>query len=250
MLCWITFVAGCGAKKPAKTTPGDSGASFKFIVCGDPQNNYEVFDRVLEAAKSVDFLIIAGDLTGGGTPTEFQNFMNKMKASNVRYYCVPGNHDVATSNVSYASYVGQTHGSFDFKNCHFLLIDNSVPSLGFSPGMRAWAAADLKAAKAKGFEHTFAVAHVPPRYPYSSKASREQIAGINANENLAPVLSAGGVEELFCGHLHRYEKEKEGNLLITITGGAGGPLLGMDGFHHYVLVEINGRRRIQTVVKI
>lgn len=56
---------------------------------------------------------------------------------------------------------------------------------------------DLKAARKKDFQHIFAVCHVPPGYPYSGKIDAAQIAGISANRELVPVLSAGGVEELF-----------------------------------------------------
>lgn len=255
------FQGGCGSGSPQASTPKsapaaspvvESGARFKFIVCGDPQNNYEVFDRVLEAAKSVDFILIAGDLTGSGTSTEFQSFVNKMKASGVKYFAVPGNHDVATSPVSgnYATYIGPPHQSFDYKNTHFVLIDNSTPSLGFYPAEQQWVTADLQAAKSKGFEHIIAMAHVPPRWPYSAKASKEQITGIDNNEQLAPILGAGGAEELFCGHVHSYEQETEDDLLITITGGAGAPLFGLDSYHNYVLVEIDGKRRTQNVVRI
>jgi Icc-related predicted phosphoesterase len=247
---------GSGGTTPSGTTargtPSGSQASFKFIVCGDPQNNYEVFDKVLAAAKSVDFLIIAGDLTGSGTATEFSNFMDTMRASGIRFYSVPGNHDVATTPVEagYGRYVGPPHSSFDFKNTHFLLIDNSTPSLGFYPAERQWASADLKAAGAKGFEHIIAIAHVPPMFPYSAKATKDQIAGIDANEQLVPVLKAGGAEELFCGHVHTYQQDTEDGLRITITGGAGAPLLGLDSYHNYVLVEVNGRSMSQKVVRI
>lgn len=249
---------GCGGSGPTtptvpqQTSPVESSASFKFIVCGDPQNQYEVFDKVLAAARDVDFLIIAGDLTGSGTATEFENFVSHMKASGVKYYCIPGNHDVATSPVqeNYTRYVGQPHGSFDYENSHFILIDNSTPSLGFYPSEREWAAADLRAARSRGFEHSFAVVHVPPGYPYSAQASKDQIAGMDANELLEPVLSKGGVEELFCGHVHSYDKSKDGNLTVTITGGAGAPLLGAGSYHNYVLVEVNGRRVSQNVVRI
>lgn len=261
LLAAAVLAGGCSSGKPSTsnptsspaTSPGaDSGARFKFIVCGDPQNNYDVFDRVLTAATSVDFLVIAGDLTGSGTATEFQSFLNKMRSSGVKYYSVPGNHDVATSPVTenYTNYIGPPHQSFDYKNSHFVMIDNSTPELGFYPAEQQWAAADLKAAKPRGYEHTFAVAHVPPRWPYSAKASSGQITGIDNNEQLAPVLSAGGVQQLFCGHVHTYEQDTEDGLLITITGGAGAPVFGSDSYHNYVLVEIDGKRRTQTVVKI
>ncbi len=266
-LLLLALVAGCsgqGAKSAASATAPSSTASsstaapavsFSFIVCGDPQNNYEVFDKVLEAAKSVDFLIIAGDVTGSGTSVEFSNFVSRMKASGVTYYCVPGNHDVATSPVesSYARYCGQPYYSFDHENSHFVMIDDSTPSQGFYPAERQWVRQDLAAAKRKPYEHVFAVAHVPPGYPFSTKPKAEDARGIDANALLAPELKNGGVEELFCGHLHAYTEEVDDGLPVTITGGAGAPLhfsASNGGYHNYVRVEIEGKERRQTVVKI
>lgn len=261
------FAGGCGAGDrggAGSTPPGSSPAGgaappspgssrFQFIVCGDPQNNYEVFGRVLEAAKSVDFLIIAGDLTGSGTRTEFESFKSVMERSGVKYHAVPGNHDVATSPVSqnYTEFMGSPYSSFDHGNSHFVLIDNSTQEIGFYPRQRDWVASDLRAA-GKRFEHVFAVSHVPPGYPYSARATAAQIPGIDANRQLAPVLDRGGVRELFCGHVHTYLEEKDGGLNITITGGAGAPLLGIGGeaYHHYVLVEVEGGRVKKTVVRI
>lgn len=240
---------------PEASAPSDGGARFKFIVCGDPQNNYEVFNRVLEAARSVDFLIIAGDLTGSGTATEFQTFVNAMRSSGVKYYTIPGNHDVATSPVgeNYTTYLGAPHRSFDYKNSHFVLIDNSAQELGFYPGEREWVRLDLKAAGKKGFDHIIAVAHVPPGYPYSSRATKAQIPGIDANAELVPVLSAGGVRELFCGHVHTYMADRDDGVNVTITGGAGAPLqtfFGGEAAHHYVLVEVNGKQLTKTMIRI
>lgn len=260
VLLAMLISSGCGAVNETGTAPSttalgktaDSGSTFKFIVCGDPQNQYEVFDKVLTAAKSVDFLIIAGDLTGSGTATEFENFKAHMAASGVKYYAVPGNHDVATMpvDVGFKQYIGPPHRSFDYKNTHFLLIDNSTPTLGFYPAEQQWAASDLSAARSRGAEHIIAVCHVPPRLPYSANASSGQSKGIDANEMLAPVLRKGGAQELFCGHLHTYEQEVEDGLKITISGGAGAPLHGIGSYHNYILVEINGRRLDQNVVRI
>ena len=261
LLCLAISVAGCGsggargtapATTAAVTTAAADQASFSFIVCGDPQNDYEVFDTILAAARSVDFLVVAGDLTGSGTAVEFENFMSKVRASGVKCYFVPGNHDVATMPVQegYARYIGQPHYSFDFSNTHFLMIDNSTPSLGFYPSEQAWAAADLKAAKSRRPQHVLAVTHVPPRYPYSATASKDQIAGIDANDKLVPVLKAGGAEELFCGHVHSFDEETVDGLRITITGGAGAPLMGLGSYHNYVLVQVNGRNLTQKVVRI
>lgn len=267
LLASLVLAPGCLGKKSTSPTqtpksstsgtlvPQESEPHFRFIVCGDPQNNYQVFDRILEAAKSVDFLVIAGDLTGSGTPTEFQNFLSKMKESGIRYYCVPGNHDIASGSVDevYESYIGPPRQAFDYKNCHFVLIDNSTPSLGFYPEERQWVKDDLEAARGKGFEHLFAICHVPPGFPYSSHYDPAERTGMDANENLVPILSAGEVEELFCGHVHIYEQSREDGMLITITGGGGAPLHlspQNGGYYHYILVKIDGARCSQQVVKV
>ncbi|MDD5749006.1 MAG: metallophosphoesterase [Actinomycetota bacterium] len=257
---------GCTGSTPEKsrsksehkveiTKKDESKANFKFIVCGDPHGNYEIFSKILQAAKDVDFLIIAGDLTAIGSQEEFETFKRVMQETGIRYYAVPGNHDVASLPVSlgYEKYIAPARLSFDYKNSHFVLIDNSTPELGFYPEERAWVENDLKKAREKKFTHIFAVCHVPPRYPYSPKASKAQIAGIEANNFLVPVLSAGGVCELFCGHLHIYEREKEDNLFITVTGGAGGPhqeIFGTKSFYNYVLVSVNGKEYSEKVVRL
>ena len=263
LLALSAVAPGCGKVErenppPAPVTTNDqveSGPRFSFIVCGDPQNNYEVFDKVLEAASSVDFLIIAGDLTGSGTATEFANFMDAMEQSGVRYYCVPGNHDVATSPVdeNYRQYLGAPYQSFNYENCHFALIDNGTPGRGFYPAEGQWLKSNLEAARDGGFDHIFAVCHVPPGYPYSLRPDPEQAAGMEANENLVPILAEGGVEELFCGHFHAYRQFEEDGVLVTITGGAGAPLHAGEaygGYFHYILVEIAGKQRTQKVVRI
>ncbi len=260
-------LAGCGnaggAKNstPAKTrdsapssSPAATSEHFQFIVCGDPQNNYEVFNRILAAAKSVDFLIITGDETGSGTATEFQTFLNDINPTGVTYYCVPGNHDVATTPVgqNYTTYLGAPHRTFDHKGSHFVLIDNSTQGLGFYPQEQAWVQADLAAAKKKGYAHIFAACHVPPGYPYSATATSAQIPGIDANQQLAPILKTGKVEELFCGHVHSYLEETDDGLPVIISGGAGAPLLGIVGesYFNYVLVDVNGKQVTRQVVKI
>jgi Icc-related predicted phosphoesterase len=235
-------------------TKAESEASFKFIVCGDPQNNYEVFNRILDAARGVDFLIVAGDLTGSGTESEFQAFVSALEDSGVKCYTVPGNHDVATSPVTgnYTRFMGKPRQSFSYKNAHFVLIDNSTQELGFYPEQREWVEEDLDTARKLGFEHIIAVAHVPPGYPYSAKASTAQIPGIDANAELAPVLEAGGADELFCGHIHNYRADSERGLPITITGGAGAPLMDIGGpaYYHYVLVEVDGDRLTKQVIRL
>lgn len=258
MLVMLTSVLcpGCGkssdAKKSSGTTPTEDEAGFKFIVCGDPHANYDVFRKVVAAANTVDFLIIAGDLTSTGTEADVQTFVKEMQACKVPYYCVPGNHDVAVSPVavSFEPYFGKVPRSFDYDNSHFLLLDNSTAGLGFYPAEQEWTKADLAEASNHGYEHIFAVCHVPPGYPYAARTTAEARVGLKNNRELVPILASGGVEELFCGHYHSYRQfEKEG-VTITITGGAGAELFGVYSNYHYVLVEVNGKKKTEEKVEL
>lgn len=243
-------------------TPGENSTdtsedepAFSFIVCGDVHNNYGVFNHILEAARDVDFLIIAGDLTGSGTSTELNKFRDVMENSGVRYYAVPGNHDVATSPVeeNYTRILGPPYQSFHHLNSFFVLIDNSSPDLGFYPAMREWTRQELERARGLDFDHVFAVCHVPPGFPYSRRTALTLSEGVKANDHLVPVLSEGGVDQLFCGHFHAFSQWTQAGLTITITGGAGAPLHVSEqsgGYHHYLLVEIRGRNIDQQTVRI
>ncbi|MBN1289512.1 MAG: metallophosphoesterase [Actinobacteria bacterium] len=265
IICLAPVVSGCGdgsktgvSNNGAGTVPEMAGevkgeeARFKFIVCGDPQNNYEVFRKVLEAANTVDFLIIAGDLTGTGTEAEVRTFLGEMEACKVPYYTVPGNHDVDTApvEVSFEPYFGDVPRSFDYMNTHFVLIDNSTSTLGFYPEEQEWVKADLAEASERGYEHILAVCHVPPGYPYAARTTPEARVGVRANKELVPVLSEGGVEELFCGHYHTYRQFERDSMIVTITGGAGAHLHTSSSYHHYILVEIDGKEMTQEVIKI
>lgn len=265
LLLLLVLAQGCGSSgpvsRPEGTAPGSTAAAepagpdFSFIVCGDPQNNYEVFGRIVEAAKAVDFLIIAGDLTGSGTATELENFTTFMRDSGVNYYCVPGNHDVASGPVEekYSRYLGAPFQSFDHANSHFILLDNSDPARGFYATQREWAENDLAIAGERSPEHVFAVCHVPPGYPYSLSSGDSEAEGQEANGYLVPLLKKGGVDQLFCGHFHAYVEEEHDGLPVTISGGAGAPLHmspANGGYHHYVLVEVEGKRLKEKVVRL
>lgn len=240
-------------KNPQRST--EDYKPWRFIVCGDPQNNYEVFSKVVEAAKSVDFLIVAGDVTGSGTEQELATFSSFMANSWVKFYAVPGNHDVskAPPESLFAKYVGKPSQSFSHKNCFFVLIDNSSPEKGFSREERKRVDEDLLSARKNNFDHYIAVCHVPPGYPYSLLSGEDERSAISNNDYIVPVLTRNGVKELFCGHFHAFRQYEENNLRVTITGGAGAPLHASErngGYHHYILVEVVGKTLKMKCVRI
>lgn len=244
-----------GKKNKVEKSGAQSEKPWSFIVCGDPQNNYEVFSRVTEAAKSVEFLIVAGDITGSGTEQEFKTFSSFMAQKGVRFYAIPGNHDVARAppDTLFAKYVGKPSQSFSHKNCFFVLIDNSSSKKGFYKEERERVKKDLQAARTRDFDHFIAICHVPPGYPYSLMMEESERSAMANNDYLVPLLEEFGVKELFCGHFHAFRQYKEDGLRITITGGAGAPLHASErngGYYHYLLLKVSGKKLEIRVVRI
>jgi 3',5'-cyclic AMP phosphodiesterase CpdA len=87
--------------------------------------------------------------------------------------------------------------SWDYGDAHFVCLDTHVTGHGPGAPQLAWAAADLAASSAKW---KFAYFHVPP-YTGGTHADDPLV-----RDNVLPVLEAAGVDVVFTGHSHVYER--------------------------------------------
>lgn len=58
---------------------------------------------------------------------------------------------------------------------------------------------------------------------------------------------------VFAGHEHLYQRKQAGGIVHITTGGGGAPLYADEkdgGFHHYVLVNVDGEKVSGEVVDI
>ena len=209
-----------GSKKPVKFwVVGDSGTG------GAMQKAvHEGMQKYMESSK-LDFYLHVGDMAyRSGTDPEFsRNFFNMYEPTlrNTVCWASMGNHEGQTSSGEtqkgpyYDAYVLPTKAeagglasgteayySFDYANTHFICLDSHDLDRRPLGAMAMWLKADLQKTKA---DWLVAFWHHPPYTKGSHDSDREQQL-IEMREHIMPILEGSGVDAVFTGHSHIYER--------------------------------------------
>jgi hypothetical protein len=213
-----------GTPKPTRVwVLGDPGT--RQPVQRDVRNGFMKFN----AGRHIDLWLLLGDNAyTAGTDEEYQGSLFLAYPELLRRSVLwpsPGNHDgdsfssPAQAGVYYDIFTLPTQGqagglmsgteayySFDYANAHFVALDSHDSDRSTNGFMLRWLKADLAANT-----QPWAVAyfHHPP-YTKGSHDSDDDRDGDSrcreARERLLPVLEAGGVDLVLCGHAHAYER--------------------------------------------
>ncbi len=212
--------------------PG-SGHAARFWVLGDggtgrePQSAvYKAMLQTLEKeSRPLDFWIHVGDMAYGvGRDTEFQTrFFESYETTLRNKVCWPtmGNHEGHTSNGKtgvgpyYDAYLvpkraeagglasgTEAYYSFDFAHLHFICLNSHDLDRKPTEPMAKWLKADLEKTKA---DWLIAFWHHPP-YTKGSHDSDKEKDLIEMRRFIMPIVEAGGVDVVFTGHSHTYER--------------------------------------------
>jgi predicted phosphodiesterase len=235
-------------------------ANFSFLVIGDSgfgtADMLDVADLVI--ASGASFGLHTGDVI---YPYGEEYFYDsrffypyaEFLATNVMYMSI-GNHDLATDNgapyldnfylPSNNSDRTERYYSFDYGGAHFVALDSNVTTLPGS-AQYTWLEQDL-AMSAQPW--TFVFFHHPLYTAgfLTKDGTRYDLANLSVRRNLAPLFERFGVDIVFSGHSHSYERTfpilqnrimdqgQDPDFVIpsgpiyVITGGGGAPLLGLD----------------------
>ncbi len=175
--------------------------------------------------RSLDGYLHVGDMAyGSGLDSEFQGYFFESYAETLRNtVCWPsmGNHEGAHSSGAtargpyYDAYICPTQAqsggvasgteayySFDFGQTHFICLNSHDLARDPAGAMAQWLKADLDKTKAQ-----FLVAfwHHPP-YTKGSHDSDKELQLVEMRSLILPILESGGVDLVFCGHSHIYER--------------------------------------------
>jgi len=214
----------------------DATASFSCSIWGDNQegakardwdsDNYAyiraMFRHMLD--RKVDFGLSTGDMSSSGnyasqivpgilvgTDGEF----GRMKP----YYVAWGNHDTSypvnkpyfeTPSIDEPGYLDSAKGnSYLYRNnVLFVLIDNQLMTAAET---RTWLANLLATDRAKNAKFRIVLQH----YPIFGECWGSIYGG------LLETMVAGGVDIVFSGHMHGYERIEKGGIIQITNGGAG-----------------------------
>jgi hypothetical protein len=262
--------AGATVSPTYKVGAWPSGGTIRFAVYGDMRGGHRVHERISEAIgkEAADFVVVTGDLVlRGSDGGDWQRFFQVAADLLARtpYYPVAGNHDLGRSGherrlmnelfelpepPAKRPAWGNWY-SFDVADLHFVMLDSNAYK---HSEQQAWLIDDLAAARARGVRAIFAAVHDGP---YSRGLHR---GNRYAQATYVPVLHKYGVDMLFSGHDHLYQRGEVDGLRYAVSGGGGAPLYSVrcgnkgqrkcrvadgmkhiDSTYHYLLVTVRNR---------
>jgi predicted phosphodiesterase len=214
---------GAPARGATAGLPNQAG-SVKFAVIGDmgtgDKEQYEVGDQMVSAhAKfAFDTVIMLGDnLYGSQTPADFvKKFERPYKPlldAGVKFYAALGNHD-ATTNVNYKLFNmdGKRYYSFTRGDVRFFVLDTDE----VDPAQRDWIEQALQSSSDRWKICYF-------HHPLYSDGGRHG-SSVDLRVILEPLFVKYGVNVVFSGHDHIYERITPQKGIYYFVSGSGGQL--------------------------
>jgi predicted phosphodiesterase len=239
------------AAVPTQTT-------FSFVAFGDTRtdaiNHQKVVNSIL--SLSPDFVLHMGDMVeNGSVSSQWTTFFN-IERDLIRQaplYGVLGNHEQNSPLYFEAFHLpgNERWYSFDYGNVHFIGLEIDGYA-SYAPGSEQmlWLANDSAQTR-----QTWKVVffHIPP-YSSGSHGSDLQVRAA-----LEPLFIQYGVDLVFNGHDHDYERSSANEIVYIVTGGGGAPLstqvnsnpasVYFTSTYHSVLVTVTGSLLAGTAVR-
>jgi 3',5'-cyclic AMP phosphodiesterase CpdA len=192
------------------------------------------FHRVIAGvnAARVDLVLIAGDLTEFGRPSELKAFKEHIRAFAAPVWYVPGNHDlgnkliagkVKTDSVNpwrprlYEGALGPTYFSRPHAGLRVIGLNSPVLGSGFPIEKRMWEFLEKQLAPS-ATAPTLVLTH----YPLFVKTADETGGDYwniepKPRQRLLALLKKGGVKLVLSGHLHRELIHRHDGILFVTT---------------------------------
>lgn len=202
---------------------------FRLVVWGDNRTDFFTHERVARAMSKThpDLAVNVGDVVTDGR--EYDQWKReyflpiKWFAADTPSFIAVGNHE---HNAHwYYDYVSQPGNeawfSFDYGNTHFVIVDSNQEYTPGSPQYE-WLVRDLSSETAQKATWLLLFKH----HPEDSEGWDDSVyAGIpEMRQHLLPLYSKYGVDIVFSGHTHDYERGELDGVKHVISGGGGSAL--------------------------
>lgn len=219
--------ANAGAKSPALTLPVADG-SVKFLAIGDTgtgtAQQKELAGVMLEYRKvfPYEFIIMVGDNMYGGEKAEdfkakFEEPYRALLDQGVKFYASLGNHDESNQRLyDLFNMNGEEFYRFSQNGAAFYALNSNYMDKRQIDWMESEFAKDTSKWKIAFFHHP----------PYSSGGAHGSSTGLR--DIVEPLFIKHGVDVVFTGHEHFYERIKPQKGIHYFITGAGGKLRGGD----------------------
>jgi 3',5'-cyclic AMP phosphodiesterase CpdA len=219
-----------GSLCPSAVADGDAPGEVTFAVIGDSgsgnQRQYDVASQMaaVQRRSGFDFVLMLGDniYPDGSSKyfkTRFEEPYKELLKAGVKFYPALGNHDVthgATAGTSYQQFEMQGRRYYTFIKGRGLVQFFALDSTDMRKAQLDWFESELKASKAK-----WKIVYL--HHPLYSSARKHGGDGA-LREKLEPLFLRYGVDAVFSGHDHVYERLKPQRGVYYFTEGASGQL--------------------------
>lgn len=218
--------------------------SYAFGVMGDTEARPHINDRISKLMwdERPNFILNVGDLTDGGTKDHkfewnFEYFQGVGQlASRIPIFPVPGNgeDDLHWYN-QYHTYPEKGYYTFSYGNAEFFMLNSNVDS-DFSPGGKQYVWLEEQLKKSTATWKFVAHHHAPysaDEDDYGDSWKGEGDLGDLRIRKIVPLYEKYGVDMVFFGHLHTYQRtmpinqnriDKQNGVIYVQGGGGGGNL--------------------------
>ncbi|MGB9720446.1 MAG: metallophosphoesterase [bacterium] len=231
--------------------------SFNFIVVGDTRSDsashHAVVDRMQD--YKFEFLVHTGDFVSSGyDPDDWKTFFDieSKVLSEKMFLPVIGNHEKPFWQYDTLFVLPGVEDFYAvrYANVHIICLNTEMELTGFQ---KKWLINELNFASTDTtIDWIFISLHRPP---YSSGSHG---SNLKVRDAWCPIFEKYGVDIVFCGHDHSYERTKEINGVIYIVcAGGGAPLYNVgksdwtehsEKTHHFCFVSVKKRNlKLQAI---
>ena len=257
----VALVKSASEDRTFRTAPEVADAGFTFLVYGDTRGDPEVHARVISAAATTchpAFVLATGDMvpfSGDGESVWIKEFFKPADPllRETWFAMTRGNHESKNKLVSlYFEGSGGSQGkdyySFEWGAVHVVTLDTNIPYESGSEQyefLKRDLAGSLRPFKVFFGHH--------PTYSSSSHGSTKKM-----QKYLQPLFENNGVQLVFAGHDHDYERTAVNGISYVVSGGGGAPLYEQEQLipdpnslvfkkaNNFVLVDVTSRKMVLT----
>jgi len=202
-----------------------------MAVYGDSRTNHTVHQQIADMITSTYPSIVfhTGDLVENGNYQGQWDIFNSITSGMrtvAEFYPSLGNHE-NQSPLYFQNFElpnNEQWYSVERNNIHFVVLNSCIPIDTVSE-QYLWLKNDLAGIN-DSIKYTVAVFHYPP---YSAGQHTEDEKGLR--QTLIPLFEEYGIDIVFTGHDHDYERSFCGGIYYIVTGGGGAPLRGQARTH-------------------
>lgn len=194
---------------------------FKFLLIADAHSDMGNLRKALVQAKKdfpyIQFIVGLGDYTEVGTLAELNAAKKEFDASGLRYFLLPGDHDLWDSrdkglspDANFRQIFGPTYQSFSFNNFKFMLLYNSDNYVGMGADQLDWVSMELDRAKTERNRGILVFVHEPLYHPSSDHiVGRVEKKLKHEATSLIHTLAEAKVKKVFAGDIHFFSQYNE-----------------------------------------